>query len=262
MTLATQGPAITQAATAPAVRRSPLEGTHAALRVQWISETAHWPAHYGSPDAEREALGRGVSLADIGPFDKLLVHGPGALAAVRSLGLDARPGTVQPLTVPVVVNVWSIADDEVLLVLPATELRALLPAQMRSVGPDELADRLRRAGLAVTDVSSGLATFRLIGPAVGSLLEEACAVDLSPDAVPDLAIVQAILAGDRVILARRDHGALPAFVLAVARDDAQHLWESLLELGRPFGIQVVGGLAATPPAIASLQAAAVTSGPR
>jgi aminomethyltransferase len=246
-------------AVAPAIRRSPLELTHAALGARWVSETAHWPQDYGNPNAERASLSLGVALADIGPFDKLLVNGPGALAAVRSLGLDARTGIVQPLTIPVVVNAWSIADDEVLLVLPATELRALLPAHLRSVGLDELADRLRRAGVAATDVSSGFATFRLMGPNVGSLLEEACPVDLSPAAVADLAIVQATLAGDRVVLARRDHGALPAFVLAVARDDAQHLWDALLELGQPFGIQVVGGLAATPPAISTTQPAAAGS---
>jgi heterotetrameric sarcosine oxidase gamma subunit len=257
MTMTAAAPGAIAAAFAPAVRRSPLEATHAALRAQWVSETAHWPQHYGNPDAERDALGHGIALADVGPFDKLLVKGPGALAAVRSMGLDARAGTVQPLMVPVVVNAWSIADDEVLLVLPAAELRAVLPASLRSVGPEELTDRLRRSGPAVTDVSSGFATFRLIGPGVGSLLEEACAVDLSPAAVPDLAIVQTTVAGDRVILGRRDHGPLLGFVLALARDDAQHLWDALLELGQPFGIQIVGGLAATPPAIASVASEAV-----
>ncbi len=97
--------------------------------------------------------------------------------------------------------------------------------------------------------------FRLIGPALPALLQEACAVDLSPDVVADLAIVPTAIAGDRVILARRDHAGLPGVTLAVVRDDAEHLWDSLVELGHPFGIVPVGGLAVAPPAMAQAVAA-------
>ena len=41
-------------------------------------------------------------------------------------------------------------------------------------------------------------------------------------------------------LARQDCGGGPGFTLLVARDEAEYLWETLLELGLAHGLAPVG----------------------
>ena len=148
------------------------------------------------------------------------------------------------------VNVWTLADDEILLsaMAPIPGGPSLPDAPLAAV-----ATRLRAAGAAVTDVSSGWSVLRLIGPNVRSLLEELVAIDLSAGALADRGIAQVTMANCRVILARRDDRSMPGFTLLVARDEAQHLWDVLVDLGAPTGLRPVGAAAllpAPPPATA------------
>jgi heterotetrameric sarcosine oxidase gamma subunit len=221
-----------------AVRRSALAAVHQRL-ARGGDAANRWPMSYGDPDGERRAVAGAIGLAEPGLYDKLIVKGRGALAAVRAAGLEGRPGRVTPAA-PGGVNVWAIADDEVLLVAAVNTPGG--PA-IQAVDVAALAGPIRAAGLAATDVSSGWTVLRLVGPRVRDLLEELVAEDLSPDAVPDQGIVQVPMAGCRVILSRRDLGDIPGCVLLVARDEAEYIWGALTEIGAAHGIRPVGGTA-------------------
>ena len=187
-------------------------------------------------------MAESVGLAEPGLYDKWVVRGPDALAACRSFGLEGQPGRVTPAA-PGGINVWAIADNEVWLVASAAAPGGLAAAPI-DVAP--ALDHLRAAGAHVTDVSSGWAVLRLAGPRVHDLLEELVAVDLAPSLVPDHAIVQLSIAGSRVVLARRDVDTSPGYVLLVARDEAQHLWEVFIHIGQAHGLQPVGAAALLP----------------
>ncbi len=244
MSLSSNPPAASVAFAAP-IRRSALDAVHRALGATPRFERMPWPERYGDPAAERRIVETGIGLAEVGPFDKLWVRGPEALEAVRTIGFTARPGSVIPLQVDGV-NVWAIAADEAILVLPGWTPTG----EPNTAGTADLATRLRARGTTVADVSSGLTVLRLIGPTVRNLLEELVAVDLAAAALPDLAIVQVTIANCRVVLARRDHGAIPGFTLLVGRDDAEHLWDVFVELGAQHGLAPVGTAAIVPPAVA------------
>lgn len=219
-------------ATTRPVRRSALERVHAHVG-------AGWPMSYGDPDGERRAVTESIGLAEPGLHDKWVLRGPGALAAVRSAGIQARPGFV---TAPPVgqIDAWAIASDEVWLVGAAPSPDGL-PATAIDFGPVLAA--ARGSGVHVTDVSSGWSVLRLCGPKVRDLLEELVAEDLGPSALPDLAIAQLPLGGCRVILHRRDAGGIAGFTLLVARDEAEHLWDVFEHAGAAHGIRPVGGAA-------------------
>jgi len=198
---------------------------------------------YGDPDGERATIATSIGLGEPGLFDKLRVCGPGALAEARVAGLRAERGRIAPADDIAGVNVWAIADDELLLLVfappPGSPIEQVvsLPALTASLAGE---------GVAVTDVSSGWSVLRLVGPRVRSLLEELVVSDLSTDAVEDLEILQVTIANCRVLLARRDHGVLPGFTLLVARDEAEHLWDVLVERGAADDLKPVGGLALIP----------------
>ena len=242
-------PTTTAATTATPVRRSPLEATHARLGARWRSEFERWPVSYGDDAGEAGAVREGIGLAEPGPYEKFLVRGPSALVDLRWLGLASVAGRLQPARSLDGVNTWVPAEDEALLVRLAGT--GALPGRAATVATEslfEIAAKLRSAGASVVDVSSAYTLFRLVGPRLPALLQELSPVDLSARAVPDLRIVQAPVVGLRTMLARRDHGDLPGFILLVVRDEAEYAWDTIVELGAAHGLRPVGAAAVRPPA--------------
>ena len=252
---------MTTSTAGPPVRRSPLEVTHRRLTSARDDDAQlRWPMSYGDPDGERQAVAETIGLAEPGLYDKWVARGPDALDACRSLGLDARPGRVLSAA-PGGINAWAIADDEVWLVTDAP-----IPGGPPLPSGDlaSAVAHLRAARVFVTDVSSGWTVLRLAGPRVRDLLQEMESQDLEPDAIPDEAIIAVPMGGCRVILSRRDHGGIPGFTLLVARDEAQHLWDVLTEIGAPHGLRHVGAsaLLGASPTSTGATAAGGAGGPR
>ena len=230
------------------IRRSALESVHARLGATWRSDTERWPVSYGDEAREASVLREGIALAEPGPYEKLLVRGPSTLVDLRWLGLAARAGNLEPARTIEGINAWVPADDEAILVRAAGVGAA--PGRAATVATEslgEISEKLRSAGPSVVDVSSAYTIFRLVGPRLRELMQELCPVDLSARAVADLRIVQAPVAGSRMVLARRDHGDIPGFVLLVVRDEAEYVWDVMVELGAAYGLRPVGAAAIRPP---------------
>ncbi len=230
------------------IRRSALESVHARLGARWRSDTERWPVSYGDEAREARTLREGIGLAEPGPYEKLIVRGPSTLVDLRWLGLAARAGSLEPARTIDGINAWVPADDEAILVR-ATGVGAA-PGRAPTVTTEslsEIAEKLRSAGPSVVDVSSAYTVFRMVGARVPELMQELCPVDLSARTVPDLRLVQAPIAGCRMVLARRDHGNLPGFVFLVVRDEAEYVWDVMVELGAAYGLRPVGATAIRPP---------------
>jgi glycine cleavage system aminomethyltransferase T len=241
------------------VRRSPLEAVHARLGARWRSETERWPASYGDEAGEARVIEDGIALAEPGPYEKLVVRGPSTLAALRSLGLAGKPGFLEPARSIDGINAWVTADDEAYLVrLAPVESGPGQPASPAAQSLDEVAAGLRAEGSSVVDVGSGSTILRLVGRPLPALMQELCPVDTSARAVPDLRIVQAAVVGCRMVIARRDQGEIPGWILLVAREDAEFAWDAIVELGGSYGLRPVGMLAVRPPAAADMSLVAAT----
>ena len=73
----------------------------------------------------------------------------------------------------------------------------------------------------------------------------------------DYRIVQAPVVGLRMVIARRDHGEIPGWILLVQREDALFAWDSIVDLGGSYGVRPVGSLAVRPPAVGEAAPTAV-----
>jgi sarcosine oxidase gamma subunit len=242
------------------VRRSALETVHRGLGGSSLDVPFRWPMSYGDPDGERRAVATSIGLAEPGLYDKWVVRGRGSLTACRSDGLEGRSGHVTSAQ-PGGINVWAIAEDEVWLVAYAP-----IPGgpTIAAVDFGRAVAHLRRSGSHVTDVSSGWAVLRLVGPRSRDLLEELVPENLTPSVVPDHAIQQVPIAGCRAILARIDHEGIPGFTLLIARDEAEYLWDVFMHLGEAYDIRAVGASALLPaaPEPAAPESAAAHAAPR
>lgn len=163
-------------------------------------------------------------LSEAGPIDAHVVGGAHLAAALTAAGLPWTPGRV---TATRGVETWGIAPDEVLLVVPDPGPPAA------AAGPPIAA--LRAAGALVTEVGAGLTHLRLAGPIVGSVLESTCAVDLSARAVPEGAVVHAMVAGVRVTLVRADADGTLGYRLLVPSELAAYLWQVLVDTAASIG---------------------------
>jgi hypothetical protein len=212
---------------------------------------------YGDEAREARVVEDGIALAEPGPYQKLIVRGPSTLVDLRRLGLAGKPGFLEPARTLDGVNAWVTAGDEAYLVrLPGVGADPARAATGATESLDEIATRLRSAGPSVVDVSSAYTILRLAGRRLPALMQELCSADTSARAVADFQIVQAPVVGVRMVIARRDHGEIPGWVLLVGRDDAEFVWDAIVDLGGSYGLRPVGMLAVRPPAPADASAPA------
>ena len=215
------------------VRRSALAGMAAGLGASWLDEATQWAADYGDVSAEIAAATSAVVVADWGPTDKLAVKGASGRRVLEGLGIGTPLGETAARTLAgTALRTWALAPDETLLIVGADGI---------ADGPaNALTAAVEAAGGTVTNLSSGLAGMRIVGPRARELLVEVCAVDLDPDRFADGRIAMAPIANVRVSFARRDIGEVPAFELLVARDQAAYLFEALLHVGAVHGVRPAG----------------------
>lgn len=211
------------------VRRSAMAGLAARLGATWLDEATHWAADYGDVSAEIAAASGACVVADWGPTDKLAVKGPNGRRVLGDLGIGAALGEVSSGRLDnVALRSWALAPDETLLILAAD-------GTPTGAAAATVTATVEAAGATVTNLSSGLAGMRVVGPAARDLLIEVCALDLDADRFADGRIAMAPIANVRVTLSRHDVGGQVAFELLVARDQAAYLFEALLHAGGVHG---------------------------
>jgi heterotetrameric sarcosine oxidase gamma subunit len=205
------------------------------LGARWLSDELHWPASYEGTDesAEMAAITGGAALAEVGPFDELLLRGPGALDVLGSLATDPRaamPGRV----VAVALGgerwaTWILERDEILLLSPSGG------SILTTRGEDLVADQT-----SVLEMSGARTALRLVGPHAPRILVEVCPDDTTPATMQQGTVIQAPLAGVRALIAREDCLGSPGYTILIARDEAAYTWESLRAIGTFHGLIPVG----------------------
>ena len=224
-----------------AVRRSALEAAHAAAGARWLSDDVRWPAGYADDEAPE-----GTRLAEVGPFDELLLRGPGALAAIATLTGEAHDDA-RPRVVPADLRgtrgeAWLLGPDEALLVAPVGEWVVTLARDLAS------------EDVSAIEMTGTRTTLRLAGPAAPDILAELSAADTHPRSMAEGSLAQAPMVGVRAFIARQDAIEGPAYTMMVSRDEARYIWDAIRQIGAAHGLRVVG-----PAAVA---VAATTAGGR
>ena len=92
----------------------------------------------------------------------------------------------------------------------------------------------------VVDMTSTLASVRIIGPNSLDLLAQVIELELAPRWFADMSVVQTMVAKVYGMLLRRDIGNLLAFELFFSRDYGEYMWEVLMLAGETHGVIPVG----------------------
>lgn len=211
-----------------ATRRSALEATHASLGAAFASDAVRWPVSYGDDEAEARAVALAAGLAELGPFEELLLRGPEAAAtaaAVLGASVPERPAAVPGVSLDGTTGTsWSLGPDEVLLVGPIGGWAAALER------------RLAGAEVSAIEMTGARTVLRLAGPSAPAILAELCPVDTTPAMMAEGDLIQAPLAGPRAFITRRDVTGEPGYTIMVARDEAAYVWDAIVHVGAPHGL--------------------------
>jgi len=218
--------------------RSPLYEGHRALGGRLV-DFAGWdmPLQFSGVVAEHTAVRERVGLFDVSHLGKLLVEGPGAIEALEQAvtnGVGSIPEWRARYNL-VLTEAGGIVDDlfvyrrpDGLLVVPnAANAPAVLEAIASVAGPEAT----------VTDARQRWAILALQGPAsrqvADALLPGATGLRLHAFGDFDLD-------GAAVQVARTGYTGEYGFELFVPAEDAQRIWNLLLDAGAPYGILPVG----------------------
>lgn len=211
-------------ATMQPVKRTPLYRTALELGAT-MTDHAGWQvaARFRSPDAEAQQVQAGVGLADASWLGKL---------EVRSRDLDPAGWQIAGTTV------WPLTASGMLVTCEPPDMPAVLQAlQDRAASAMEATNS---PSLYVTDATSVYAALVLAGPHSRAVLQRLTALDLSDNALPDVACARTGLAHVHATILRQDLGPVPAYWLLVGWEYGAYVWDAVLHAGEASGIAPIG----------------------
>jgi sarcosine oxidase subunit alpha len=227
------------------IRRTAIHERHAALGATWI-DMGDWkrPLHYGDVDAECRAVRSAAGIIDVSTLGKLMLQGADAGAFLDWLHpnrfSDLREGRVR---------YRAMLDDAGIVLDDGTVARLTGGRYFLSTttGNLDAVDQWLRWWLAdgardcsVANVTSHFAAINLAGPRARDVLAALTDLDVSREGLPYLAAAEATVAGVPAILLRIGFVGELGFEIHVPADCGAHLWDSLLEAGKPHGLRAFG----------------------
>jgi aminomethyltransferase len=200
------------------------------------------PLVVSDPVEEYTAIREAVGLIDFTPLLKVDVRGAGAVEAVnRVVARDLTklaPGRIA--YGPIVNDEGGMLDDSTCMVFAPDHVRVVGGPLM----PQAIEDGLTGTGLEIEHLRDALVHVTVQGPNSRALLERVVDVDVSNEAFPYYTFKDgAQLAGIPVFLTRLGFTAELGYEVYAAREDADRLWDALLEAGASLGVRPIGAAA-------------------
>lgn len=168
-----------------------------------------------------------LKITDCTPLAKILVLASTDGEVARVLGLpfgraarDAH-GTLV---------VGSGPGEWLLLAPPGTAPEVM--GRVEEVSEEELAS--------VFDATHGRALVRISGTPTVALLSKVCAIDLADEVTPNGAVFRSSVAKLVTDVVRDDRGGLRSYLLQCERSSGQYLFDTLVDAGDEFSIEVDG----------------------
>jgi aminomethyltransferase len=223
------------------LKRTPLHEAHRALGARMVP-FGGWemPVQYTSIIEEHRAVRTRAGLFDVSHMGEVDLSGPGALPLAQHLVTNdvERLTTGQALYTPMCTPAGGIIDD--LLIYRLGQAHLMLVVNAANTGQDLAWIREHAAGdVQVTDRSADIALLALQGPRAQDILQRLTSTSLA--SIKYYWFTDGVqVAGRRVLVSRTGYTGEDGFEIYTAASDAVHLWNAILDAGRPDGILPAG----------------------
>ena len=239
-------------------RRSPMQDWHQAHGARFIDAGAWSRAWYYPQSGEdiraaylREAahVRADVGIVDVSTLGKIAVQGPDAAEFLDRLYCNAFASLkVGRLRYGVMLrDDGFVFDDGTTARLGETEF--LTSTTTANAGPvlarmeHLLQTAWRSMRVQVTSVSDQWGVIAVAGPKSRALLQTVCTVDLSAQALPNMAFVETQIGDVPVRVHRMSYSGELAYELYIPAGFAQEVWQILIDAGaKPYGTEAMGAL--------------------
>jgi aminomethyltransferase len=221
---------------ADTLRRTPLYDVHRAAGARMVP-FAGWemPVQYSGIMEEHKAVRMRAGLFDVSHMGEVDLAGPGALALIQRLVTNdvGRLAVGQALYSPMCTPEGGIMDD--LLVYRLRDAQFMLVVNAANTQADLAwihGHAGARADVTITDRTADIALLAFQGPLAGKILQR-----LTPVLLETIAYywfrTEVDIAGRRALISRTGYTGEDGFEIYAAAEDAVHLWNDILETGRP-----------------------------
>ncbi|HET9331039.1 MAG TPA: FAD-dependent oxidoreductase [Steroidobacteraceae bacterium] len=200
------------------------------------------PSWFGRWAEEHRAAREGVTVMDMSFMGKFLVQGRDAGRTLNRLSgnqVDGAPGTItytqwlnEAGKLEADLTVTKLTDERFLVVVTDTMVRHAETWMKRNT-PEG-------ADASVTEVTSAYGQLNVQGPNSRALLQKLTSVDLSHGAFPFRAAREIDIGFARALCIRITYVGELGYELYVPAEQAVHVYDSILEAGREFGLVHAG----------------------
>lgn len=224
------------------LKRTPLHAVHVAAGARMVP-FGGWdmPVQYAGIIEEHRAVRTRAGLFDVSHMGEVNLSGPGAVAFVQRLVTNdlARTAVGQAMYTPMCTPEGGIIDDLLVYHLGDGRYMAVVNAANTDGDLAWMRSHLPGSGVTLADVSAETALLALQGPRAPAILARLTREPV--DLIKYYWFREGVeVAGRRAIVSRTGYTGEDGFELYVAAEDAVHLWQAILEAGRPDGIMPAG----------------------
>lgn len=221
------------------LKRTPLAAAHERLGAKVVPYAGFlMPVQYGSITEEHRAVRERAGLFDVSHMGEFVFSGPRALEDVQRLTVnDAGALEIDQAQYSALVDKeGGIVDDCVVCRLEGERL--LMVVNAANIEKDRSHIRRVVPGAAFEDRSEAIALLALQGPRAEAILGTLTELDLG--SIDFYWKRDGEVAGVPAIVSRTGYTGEDGFELFVERDEAERVWEALLEAGREDGLRPCG----------------------
>ena len=222
-------------------KRTSLYNKHVAAGAKMVPFAGYeMPVSYTGINAEHEAVRTALGMFDVSHMGEFIVKGPGSLELIQRLtSNDASKlvdGKVQYSCLPNATG--GIIDD--LLVYRMSEEEYMLVVNASNIDKDfDWIAANNTGGVELKNISDKTALLAVQGPKATAALQKLTDVDLS--SIEYYSFVRGTMAGfENVIISATGYTGAGGFELYIKNENAEALWDAVVEAGQEFGIAYAG----------------------
>jgi aminomethyltransferase len=224
------------------MKTTALTDTHIALGAKMVPFAGYnMPVSYEGVNIEHETVRKSVGVFDVSHMGEFLIEGPKALELIQKVSSnDASKLTVGKAQYSCMPNetggivddliVYRVKDETYLLVVNASNIQK---------DWDHISKYNASIGAEMRNISDNYSLLAIQGPKAVEAMQSLSSVDLS--AIKFYNFVVGDFAGiDHVIISATGYTGSGGFEIYCKNEEAQQVWDKVLEAGADFGIKPIG----------------------
>ena len=223
------------------MKKTALHHKHLALGAKMVPFAGYdMPVSYTGIIAEHQTVREQVGIFDVSHMGEFIIKGVGAMALIQRITSNdvakLNQGDAQYSCLPN--GKGGIVDDLLVYMLGEEEYMLVVNASNIDKDWDWIAQH-NTEGVEMKNISDQVALMAVQGPKTAEALQSLTDVDLA--AMKYYTFVRGNFAGfDNVIISATGYTGSGGFEIYVTNDNAEAVWEAIMQVGADYGIQPIG----------------------